>query len=299
MKIVLALVTMLIILAACSNSEDRADEAQDDAGGFEDTVTESGDSGGSGYSEVEEAALETDGGAEPSELPAQMVIYNGSLTIETADYDDTYRSIQDDINSRGGFIVETNVSQHGENENRTGNLTVRIPQAEFFPFMDRIEAGSSRVIDKSAHGSDVTEEYVDLESRLRSKETVEERLLSFMDEAEDTENLLRISNDLASVQEEIEQLKGRMNYLEDHTAFSTVTVHILERTVRVDTLQDRENLNTLERAQSLFMNTVNVIISALSGLVVFAVGLSPVLIPLIAVGVILFFRRKKRPDTPA
>ncbi|PYZ99075.1 hypothetical protein CR205_11105 [Alteribacter lacisalsi] len=289
---------MILVLFACSNAEHQMDEARDDADSEEVEQSEEslngGDAGFSGHSDREEVMEEPDSDTAALETGTQMVIYNGTIAVEVEDYDQTHRQIQEEVSRLGGFITESSVYQHGEDENRTGTLTARIPQAEFFPFLDRVEAGSSRVTEKSAHGNDVTEEYIDLESRLRSKETVEERLLSFMDEADDTENLLKISNDLARVQEEIETLKGRMNYLEDHVAFSTVTVYIHERSIRVAPLQDREHLNTFERAQSLFMSTINVILSALSGLVVFLIGLSPVIIPLAGAAFVLYIVTVKR-----
>lgn len=162
--------------------------------------------------------------------------------------------------------------------------------------MQFTEENSAKVMEKVSNGQDVSEEYVDLESRLRSKEAVEERLLTFMDQAKKTEDLLKISNDLSAVQEDIERIKGRMDYLDNQVAFSTITINIQENQVKVSELQGRDDLNTGEKAQSLFMNTVNFLITIGSGFVVFLVGLSPILIPLLIAGGFIWWkvRTKKR-----
>jgi len=100
-------------------------------------------------------------------------------------------------------------------------------------------------VDSSITGQDVTEEYIDLESRLKSKQAVESRF-SFMEQAEKTEDLLAISKDLAKVQEEIETIKGRMNYLENKADLATVTISIEENKVEVKNLGDSQ-LKTWEK----------------------------------------------------
>src|SRR5690606_18783760 len=128
---------------------------------------------------------------------------------------------------------------------------------------------------------DVTEEYVDLQSRLRSKQAVEERLLSFMKEAEKTDDLLKISNDLARVQEQIEQIKGRMNYLENHVAFSTITINIQEKAVIIPEIKNTSELNTMENATKLFFETINAILNVFSNFIVLLIGYSPIIVPLL------------------
>ncbi|UCZ54138.1 DUF4349 domain-containing protein [Bacillus shivajii] len=290
--------SLLFLLASCSNvSQD--DAAEYDMGDAEYAVDD--DAGFVEESEVAHDSADQEARSNEQEDSLQfenndrMVIYNGNLSIEVNNYDDVQRQIEEEVNEVGGFIVESSIYQHGgSDENRTGNLTVRVPAEHFFSFINGIESRSTKVLEKSTHGNDVTEEYVDLESRLRSQETVEERLLNFLDEAENTEDLLQISNDLARTQEEIERLKGRMSYLENHVAYSTVSIHIQERAVNVPPIQDREELNTFERAQSLFMDTINFIITIFSGLIVFLIGLSPVLVPIILVGLAIYSYHRKQ-----
>src|SRR5690625_6804027 len=96
-------------------------------------------------------------------------------------------------------------------------MTVRIPEKHFQTFLTDTEEEAAEVLSRNVSGQDVTEQYVDLESRLKSKHAVEERLLAFMEDAKKTEDLLKISKDLATVQEDIEVIVGKMKYLENQS----------------------------------------------------------------------------------
>src|SRR5690606_37225471 len=147
-------------------------------------------------------------------FPAQrdrFIIYHANLSIEVKNYDEAVNEIESQAASKGGYVVESTMHGRGD-DRRTGYITLRIPQEHFPSFLQFMEEGSFKVLDSNISGEDVTEEYVDLESRLKSKRVVEERLLAFMEEAEKTEDLLTISNDLATVQQDIEEVLGRMKY---------------------------------------------------------------------------------------
>src|SRR5699024_11926322 len=110
----------------------------------------------------------------------------------------------------------------------SGQMVVRVPEEHFQTFLTDAEEAAVDVLSREVSGQDVTEEYVDLESRLKSKQVVEERLLEFMDEAEKTEDLLKISDDLSTVQEDIEVIAGKMEYLENHSDYDTVEIIVHE-----------------------------------------------------------------------
>ena len=159
--------------------------------------------------------------------------------------------------------------------------------------MNDAEGLSVQVNNRHVSGQDVTEEYVDLESRLKSKKAVEARLLDFMKQAQKTEDLLKISSDLADVQEQIEQIAGRKKFLENQTALSTVTITLQENEVPVPKI-DNDSLNTWQKIKKQFADNINILLAAGSGIIVFLVGNLPILI-LVAmiVAAIIYFVRKK------
>jgi len=224
----------------------------------------------------------------------QMVIYQAELELRVKNFENTMQNLEEKAKKYGGYIAESSVTKDGT-EQVSGSMKLRIPQAHFQEFLNDAEGQAAEVLKRNINGQDVTEEYVDLESRLRSKRAVEERLLSFMKNAAKTEDLLKISADLASVQEEIEVIEGRMKYLENQTSLSTVSITLYETKVVVPELE-KDQLNTWEKTKKQFMNSTNLILAALSGLVVFILGNLPILIIFVLLGflVYLYYNKKKR-----
>jgi hypothetical protein len=226
------------------------------------------------------------------EVPSQMVIYQADLQLRIKNFEQSVRSLEEKAENYGGYIAESTVSKEGT-EQVSGSLTIRIPQKHFQDFLHDAQGQAAEVLHRNITGQDVTEEYVDLESRLKSKRVVEERLLAFMKAATKTEDLLKISADLAAVQEEIETIEGRLKFLENQTALSTVTITLFENKVIVPNI-DKDKLNTWEKTKKQFMESTNFLLAALSGLVVFIVGNMPIFIIFAILGVIVVFYYKKR-----
>ncbi len=280
--------TIILLLTACSSDGEQSSESSD-----VDTAPNSEAMENSAGSSNESDTKSTSSKEQSEIMPLQQerkVIFNANLSLTV----DQLKKASDQLNqlttSYKGYIVEESTSTEGES--LFGSMTVRIPQNQFHSFLDEAEAIGKGSSQKSITGSDVTEEYVDLSSRLKAKETVMKRLESFLDKATKTDDLLAISNDLSRVQEEIEQLKGRIQYLDNQSEFSTVTISFEQHKVTVPKIGENE-LNTFSEAKNLFMTTVNGILSFFSTTLVFLIGLSPVLVPLIAIGLFFFIRYRK------
>ncbi|MDZ5470615.1 DUF4349 domain-containing protein [Bacillus sp. 31A1R] len=231
---------------------------------------------------------------------SRMVIYNAHLSILVKDFQKAVSNIEEKIKGYGGYVVDSNVYRDGETY-LNGTITVRIPSENFQAFISDTEGIAVKVNERTITGQDVTEEYVDLESRLKSKRVVEERLLDFMSKAAKTEDLLRISSDLSAIQEEIEVILGRMKFLKNQTSFSTVTLNLNEDQVKVPAFND-EKLNTWEKTKKQFVSSANFIITMLSGLVIFIFGNVPILLFLGFIGAFIYIVikriNKNRSQTP-
>ncbi|SFE02429.1 MYXO-CTERM domain-containing protein [Lentibacillus persicus] len=300
----LTIIVFGVIVAACSNDTENSDQSSDQANveteqfTTENSQTSESPADRQASESSEEAASgqsEGDTTSEAKEMTDsdRKIIYTANLRIEVKDYQATVEGINAEVTDRGGYIVESNMREGNEDRTTTGQVTVRVPQEEFEVFVQTVEDSSNRVLESSTSGRDVTEEYVDLESRLESKQVVEERLQSFMEQAEKTEDLLEISDDLATVQQEIEEITGRMNYLDNKVDLATVTIYIEENNV---SLSNEDDLNTWEKTKQQFMQSINFLRSAVSGLVVFLAGSSPVLLILALLGFAVFWliRRRKK-----
>ncbi|WP_188454840.1 DUF4349 domain-containing protein [Virgibacillus oceani] len=287
-----------VLLAACSNQSESSESNDKAALSTEDHAI--GDEA-EFSAEVEQAeSSQNDGSVQQKDTKVdeaadidRKIIYTANLSIEVKDYQKALDTIQNQATDRGGYIVESNMYEDAEYGSTNGHITVRIPQDQFRDFIALVEKGSSKVLESSVSGQDVTEEFVDLEARLKSKRVVEKRLLSFMEQAEKTEDLLTISEDLANVQEEIEEITGRMKYLQNKTDLATVTIQIQENNVSISGMS-KDDLNTWDQIKQQFLKSINFLITALSGLLVFFVGNLPIFILLGVIGIAVLVVIKKR-----
>lgn len=287
-KVWLFLVTigLLALLAACSADEDSAkmstaDRASDSAGFTEEEK--------SVEAEVEEESVK-----ENVEAPTvRMIIHQARISTNVKDLEKAQQNMEEKVKEHEGYIVESNVYLESD-ETSTGKMIVRIPEKHFETFLSEAEEEASKVLEKNVTGQDVTEQYIDLSSRVKSKRAVEERLLAFMKDAEKTEDLLKISNDLAEVQEEIEVLVGKINYLENQTSFSTIELTMYENRVIIPEIENKD-LNTWEKTKKQFITSTNSLLSIGSGIIVFIFGNLLVLVLLVGIAVVVVWviKRKK------
>ncbi len=301
--LILQLVMFVFIATACGSAKNSSDSAKSSVGVSEanssvemDSETEVAkqDSPADYGQSMNQDQTNGDNKGTKSSNPIQtrMVIYNATLTLQVKDYQNVQSAISQGVEAKGGYIVESSTYKDGGN-GVSGRIIVKIPQPSFNTFLTELEELSIEVRDRSVIGNDVTEEYVDLEARLKSKIAVEARLTSFMEKATTTEDLLKISSDLASVQQEIEQVRGRMKYLQNNTDFSTVTISLYENTIDIPKLQTDEKLDTWTNAKKTFMNTINFLMLVVSKLIVFLIGFSPILIGLGAIGGVILWLKKR------
>ena len=286
--LILLLVGLLVLMASCSSSESKADvKMEESLSTSDDMVAEEREL---------DSKLEDSTDEQFEVIPTnRMIIHRAELQLNVKELENTQLTIEKKVSEYGGYIVESNVYRESE-ESVSGRLTVRIPEKHFQTFLMDAEGEAAEVLKRNVTGEDITEQYIDLESRMKSKRTVEERLLEFMGNAEKTEDLLKISTDLSKVQEEIEVIVGKMKYLENQTSFSTIEITMYENRVIVPDL-DNKKLDTWEKTKKQLATSTNFIFAAGSGLIVFFFGNLPVFVFLLLVGIGIYFiiKRMRKP----
>lgn len=297
----LLFLAIMLVLAACSANDEMSESKSsydEDMGDMESTneiateeaenvasdSSQTGDSDDSAEVSTEGAVVET----------TRMIIHQASLSVNVKELDKAQANIEQKVAHYGGYIVESNVYKE-DDQTSSGKMVVRIPEKHFEKFLADAEGQAAKVLERNVTGQDVTEQYVDLQSRVKSKRAVEERLLAFMSKAQKTEDLLKISADLAKVQEEIEVMVGKMKYLENQTSFSTVELLMYENKVIVPEIESKE-LNTWEKTKKQLATSTNSLLATGSALIVFFIGNLPVLLilTLIGLGVYWFVRKRLR-----
>ena len=154
----------------------------------------------------------------------RKIIRNGRISVETDDPLDGQRKITSIAESRGGFVVTTEFKQDGKNSsNQSVIIAIRVPAPQFDETIAQIRA-TGRVLAENVSGQDVTEEFLDLEARLKTQKALEIQFLEIMKQARKVEDALQVQSEIANVRTEIERIEGRRRFLANQAALSTLTV---------------------------------------------------------------------------
>jgi len=208
MKILLYIFVIILPLACSSNSDN--DTLYDSYGGeLEEMVLEENIS----HKAVMSSAKRD---------PGQKIIKNSYLRFETQDLDKTYNQIIEYVENNNGFIQNDNSNKSHNQLSR--NVEIRIPTTNFQKTVDSISNHVAFFDTKRVSARDVTEEFIDLDARLKAKKTLEKRYLELLSKANNVKEMLEIERELSNIREEIEAKEGRIKYLQNHVSLSTLSV---------------------------------------------------------------------------
>ncbi|MDP8900709.1 MAG: DUF4349 domain-containing protein [Actinomycetota bacterium] len=163
----------------------------------------------------------------------------------------------------------------------TAELVLSVPSGEFEAALDELRGLGERVTTDTVEGQDVTEKFVDLESRERNLLAAEESLLALYDRAEDVEDTLTVERELTDIRGQIEEVQGRIRYLERRTATSEIVLH-LEPAATAPTREPWSASSVAARASDASLGVLQAAATASISAVVFwclvppaAIGLLP------------------------
>lgn len=194
----------------------------------------------------------------------------------------------------GGDVLS--LTQSGAGENRSATLQVRVPQGRFNDAIRQIrDIGDIEVLSSNIEGKDVTEQFVDLQARLKAKQDEEQRYLALLARADKVDDILKIDSVLAQVRTQIEQLTGQVNSIKSRTTFSTITVQvspIAPQPVPTPDPKAYDPSKTAERAVAALASLLRLGLDAAIWGLVFG------WIPLMALGVAFYLGRARPRITP-
>ncbi|MEA2024291.1 MAG: DUF4349 domain-containing protein [Actinomycetota bacterium] len=235
-RIVMAvLLAAVLLLGACSGSSDDSSEVVggDDFALMPTTVAMASEDKAEAGGDMEEAQTIAIAAAPiGTDVPAGLkVIRDGrvELRVEPGTFGQVSSQLRSIAQDLGGYITagETYLQEIDDIDYTVGWLTMRIPEDRFDDAVDRVDGLGER-LSLSMSSQDVTEEYVDLEGRLRYWETQEEFYTRLMAEATEIDDLVIIQTRMQDVLLNIEQIEGRLRYLDNRTSYSTLTVGLTE-----------------------------------------------------------------------
>ena len=160
----------------------------------------------------------------------RKIIRDADITIEVASTNEAQHRVTSIAEAHGGFVVTSESKQRASDDpaQRTLDfkLVVRIPANQFGRAFDEIKKLASNVLEEKATGQDVTEEFIDLEARIKTQKALETQFLEIMRQANKVADALEVQRQIAEVRTDIERLEGRKRFLENRTSLATITVNV-------------------------------------------------------------------------
>jgi len=224
----------------------------------------------------------------------QMIIRTVNLTMTVEDTEKTLEELQSLVKGYEGYVADLN--KWFVNDQPYARVTVRVPSAVLDEALGLIRKMAIRVDSENSSAQDVTEEYVDLQARLRNLEATEKELLALLTEVRENrgkaEEILAVYRELTQIREQIESLKGRQQYLERMTALATIQLEIRPKAAP-QSVTGKTLWSPLVTASKAARGLVSVL-RALADLAIYLVIFSPiVLIPLALIWLLVRLLRRK------
>lgn len=158
----------------------------------------------------------------------RKIIRNANLELETNSPEEASQKITAIAKSKNGFVItSTQKSTNAKVGGRDSvSMSIRVPAEKFEESLAEIRKTVERVVVETVTGQDVTEEFVDIQARLKTKKALEERYLEIMKRANSVEDALKVEAQLGELRTEIEQIEGRKRFLENQASLSTINIEL-------------------------------------------------------------------------
>jgi hypothetical protein len=205
-------------------------------------------------------------------------IKTGTLIFETENLETTDKFIKTLVEDNKAYISQENNDVYNHKTNHT--LTIRIPNEKFDFFVDKIVSHAKKTDTKNVSIQDVSEEFVDIEARVRSKKEIEKRYTEILAKANKVEDILKIETELGAIRTEIESIEGRLKWLKNQTTLATLHLTYYK------TIEFRSE-------KPFYSNFINAVSNGWNMLISFLLGIVNVWPFLIIIVVSFYFIRKR------
>jgi hypothetical protein len=231
---------------------------------------------------------------EPAPAPEaenRLVIKESTLSLLVKNVVETQKAISQKAQEFGGYLVQSNISHPEETEATSGWITVRIPREKLDEALNYFRGLAVKVVSETISGQDVTDEYVDIEARLATLLKTKMKFEEILAKAEKVQDILEVQRELINLQEQIDNLKGRQNYLEKSAQVSRVTIYLATDELALPYVPTES-----WRPQVIFKQAVRSLIGALrkfGTLIIWFAVYSVVWLPILAIYLIIRHWRRK------
>ena len=229
---------------------------------------------------VEETAMFVQKNSDNNTSTETKTIKTADLRFPSTNINESYKNIIAAVKKHKAIVQSDNLGKDYSTFYR--NISIRIPNRSFDAFLNEISNGVTYFDKKEISSQDVTEQFIDIEARLKAKRTLENRYLQILNKATKVSEILEIEKELAIIREEIEAKQGQLQYLQSKVSMSTVIIEIYT-----------ENPSGSSATISYGSKMGNAIKSGFNGISTFFIGILHIWPFILILAVVFFFVRRK------
>ncbi len=223
-----------ILIMGCAGEMKKSEDIPTNTPGFSSMSVNdaTGKASGEGGKQLEANSSTTeqdkvDGKNETTALPMEKkLIKNGEVSFQVNNLATTKQKIETALKVSGGYIAKENSYDYSNNP--TDEIIARVPAKDFDKFLNEVLNGVEKIDYKRIDIEDVTEQFVDIEARLKSKRLLETKYAELLTKASSMDDILKIQKEMESIREEIESAEGRLKYLSNQVGYSTLKITYYE-----------------------------------------------------------------------
>lgn len=210
-------ILLTFIVVSCSYNKSKDSEPEE--------TTISSEAGSKDYLEKDETSKNT---VEQINIDQRKVIKTGTLVYETDDLEKTRNRINNTVVRHKAYI--SNEQSYSDYDRVNNVLVIRVDSKYFDKLVSDICEGVEKFDTKTIDVNDVTEEFLDIQARLKTKKELEQRYIDLLKKANTVGEILEIEREIGNLRADIESIEGRLKYMSDRVDFSTLTVTFYKRT---------------------------------------------------------------------
>ncbi len=212
-------------------------------------------------------------------LDDRKIIYQGDMSLVVNDTEQAAKDIQTLVESVGGYVAQ--MRGYRRNDRMIYDLTIRIPVEQFDTTRESIKALAVRVENEELRTTDVTDQYFDLDARIKTLKDTEAELRELLRTTEerggDVEDIITIYDKLTEIRSQIESLQGQLNRLDKLVAYSTLNIH-LEPHILTSPIEPEGGWYPGETIRESIDTLVNILATLATWFIEFIIVVVPILV---------------------
>jgi hypothetical protein len=261
------LLAAALALTGCGGADSSSDSGGGDNAKSAASGAEKGAAGAADSSRASGSKATT-----PPKITASHIIRTASLTVQVKDVPKALDDTRTTVENAGGFVGNETTARDGKGHERT-RVVLRVPTEQYDQVLADLE-GTGKVIERTAKAQDVTDQVVDVESRIKTQRASVARVRELMDQATKISDVVALEGELSSRESDLEALLARQASLKDRTSLATITLSLSETPVKKAEKKDEDPgfVDALAGGWSAFVTMLRWIAVALGAVLPFAAG---------------------------